>query len=184
MGSVDGSQACIENVGIDHDSERHVESTRGGYDEFIDQFRRVQLVMTQIFPDEIVDACRDSSTHAGFKYKIGWTREEKQKFRKLVGITGTDWRSLSTKLGTKNPTQLKRYYKYCCLEKLPGIESRAQKADRLRSRSNRTAGTSPLHLFDMSAALLTRMEMYHPPMATVPSSVGEDALPFICSTAH
>ncbi|KAL8684369.1 MAG: hypothetical protein Q9224_006400, partial [Gallowayella concinna] len=75
------------------------------YDDLIDQFRRVQLVMTQILPDENADAFAGSSTHAGVKYKTGWTREEKQRFRKLLGITGTDWRSLSTKLGTKNPTQ-------------------------------------------------------------------------------
>ncbi|KAL9597175.1 MAG: hypothetical protein Q9179_004355 [Wetmoreana sp. 5 TL-2023] len=123
--------------------------------DLIDQFRRVQLVYTYL-PSEV-----ESETYAelsnGNEAKITdiWSRKEREAFYLFIGVTGTDWRLLSKKIGTKSPTQIESYYKHCCLAKATGIESRARSADQFRRTKGRAI---PFHLFEMSAALLNGVE--------------------------
>lgn len=70
----------------------------------INQFRRVQLLNLQVQVDDSAKTFARSSE--GTKYKTSWTRAEKQRFRKVLGITGTDWVALSNRLSTKSPDQV------------------------------------------------------------------------------
>ncbi|KAL8949494.1 MAG: hypothetical protein Q9222_004403 [Ikaeria aurantiellina] len=129
-----------------------------GNGDVIDQFRRVQLVCADVLVDSDTEAPANSSITPRSSFSPQWTDHEKKSFRSLIGITGTNWRSMSRKMGTKSPASLEVYYEYCCRNKIPGIYSKAQAADRLRSRSNQPVPASKYHLFDMSAALLNRLE--------------------------
>ncbi|KAL8712975.1 MAG: hypothetical protein Q9220_002835 [cf. Caloplaca sp. 1 TL-2023] len=146
-----------------------------GNSDVIDQFRRVQLVCTDFLFDSDTEAPANPSMTTRRNFSSQWTDNEKKSFRSLIGITGTNWRSMSRKMGTKSPAsvrllnlytlhllanfvQLEVYYEHCCRKNIPGIRSKAQAADHLRNRSSQPVPASKYHLFDMSAALLNRLE--------------------------
>ncbi|KAL8700709.1 MAG: hypothetical protein Q9201_005300 [Fulgogasparrea decipioides] len=91
-------------VGFDNNGRR---PSMYSSSDLIDQFRRVQLVYTYL-PSEV-----ESETYAelsnGNEAKITdiWSRKEREAFYLFIGVTGTDWRLLSKKIGTKSPTQVR-----------------------------------------------------------------------------